>query len=283
MVTATLAARIEELAATPAGVKLSQAALAAVDELLSALESGAVRAAERDTEGRWRAVPWVKRGILLGFRVGRVVDQSPHGAGPFRFFDKHTYPTRDLSLDDGVRVVPGGSTIRRGAYVGKGVVCMPPMFINVGAHVGAGTMVDSHALVGSCAQIGERVHLSAAAQIGGVLEPVNAAPVVVEDDAIVGGNCGVYEGTVVRSRAVLAAGVVLTRGTPVYDLVRERVYRAEGDRALEVPEGAVVVPGARDVNADWARGQGLSLQTPLIVKYRDERTDLSTTLESWLR
>jgi 2,3,4,5-tetrahydropyridine-2-carboxylate N-succinyltransferase len=283
VVTATLAARIEELAATPAGVKLSKSAHAAVDELLSALESGAVRAAERDAEGRWRAVPWVKRGILLGFRVGAVVDQSPASGGPFRFFDKDTYPTRRLSLEDGVRVVPGGSTIRRGAYVGKGVVCMPPMFINAGAYVGAGTMVDSHALVGSCAQIGERVHLSAAAQIGGVLEPVNATPVVIEDDVIVGGNCGVYEGTIVRRGAVLAAGVVLTRGTPAYDLVRETLHRADGDRPLVIPEGAVVVPGARAVRSDWARGQGLSLQTPVIVKYRDERTDLSTALETWLR
>ncbi len=283
MVTATLAARIEELAATPAGVKLSRSAHAAVDELLAALESGAVRAAERDAGGRWRAVPWVKRGILLGFRVGAVVDQSPAGAGPFRFFDKDTYPTRSLSLADGVRVVPGGSTIRRGAYVGKGVVCMPPMFINAGAYVGAGTMVDSHALVGSCAQIGEHVHLSAAAQIGGVLEPVNAAPVVIEDEVIVGGNCGVYEGAIVRRRAVLAAGVVLTRGTPVYDLVKEAVYRAQGAQPLEIPADAVVVPGARAVKADWARNEGVSLQTPLIVKYRDERTDLATTLESWLR
>jgi 2,3,4,5-tetrahydropyridine-2-carboxylate N-succinyltransferase len=182
-----------------------------------------------------------------------------------------------------VRVVPGGSSIRRGAYLAPGVVCMPPMYVNVGAWVGAGTMVDSHALVGSCAQIGERVHLSAAAQIGGVLEPVNASPVVIEDDVLVGGNCGVYEGTIVRAKAVLAAGVVLTRGTPVYDLVNERVYRGGADAPLEIPAGAVVVPGARRVAKGWGEEQGLSLQTPVIVKYRDERTDVATALEGWLR
>jgi len=204
-------------------------------------------------------------------------------AWPAGFFDKHTIPPRVLSLGDGVRVVPGGTSIRRGSYVAPGVVCMPPVFINVGAHVSAGTMVDSHALVGSCAQIGERVHLSAGVQIGGVLEPINATPVIIESDAIVGGNSGVYEGTIVRSRAVLGAGVVLTRGTPVYDLVRERVYRAEAGRPLEIPEGAVVVPGARAVRGAWAGAEGLSVQTPLIVKYRDEKTDLATALEQWLR
>jgi 2,3,4,5-tetrahydropyridine-2-carboxylate N-succinyltransferase len=179
--------------------------------------------------------------------------------------------------------VPGGSSVRRGAYVAAGVVCMPPMYINVGAHVGSGTMVDSHALVGSCAQIGERVHLSAAAQIGGVLEPVNASPVIIENDVLVGGNCGVYEGTVVRERAVLASGVVLTRGTPVFDLVKEVVYRGGPDAPLEIPADAVVVPGARAVRAGWGAEQGLALQTPVIVKYRDEKTDLATTLEAWLR
>jgi 2,3,4,5-tetrahydropyridine-2,6-dicarboxylate N-succinyltransferase len=202
---------------------------------------------------------------------------------PAAFFDKHTIPPRALRLADGVRVVPGGTSIRRGSFVAPGVVCMPPVFINVGAHVGAGTMVDSHALVGSCAQIGDRVHLSAGVQIGGVLEPINATPVIVESDAIVGGNCGVYEGTIVRARAVLGAGVVLTRGTPVYDLVREQVYRAESGRPLEIPEGAVVVPGARAVRGAWAGAEGLSVQTPLIVKYRDEKTDLATALEQWLR
>lgn len=253
-----------------------------VHDLLSALETGAVRAAQRGEDGVWRAVPWVKRGILLGFRVGRIVEQSVEGSS-FRFFDKHTYPTRALTLADQVRVVPGGSTIRRGAYLAPGVVCMPPMYVNVGSWVGAGTMIDSHALVGSCAQVGARVHLSAAAQIGGVLEPVNASPVIIEDDVTVGGNCGVYEGTVVRVGAVLAAGVVLTRGTPVFDLVRETVYRGSAEVPLEIPAGAVVVPGARAVKGGFAAAEGLSLQTPVIVKYRDEKTDLATALESWLR
>jgi 2,3,4,5-tetrahydropyridine-2-carboxylate N-succinyltransferase len=257
-----------------------------VEQLLTSLERGDVRAAERDADGTWRAVAWVKRGILLAFRSGRMVDMSPpgHGTHPaFTFYDKNTVPPRTLRLEQQVRVVPGGSTIRRGTFIGAGVVCMPPMFINVGAWVGRGTMVDSHALVGSCAQVGERVHLSAAAQIGGVLEPVNAAPVVIEDEVVVGGNCGVYEGTVVRRRAVLAAGVVLTRGTPVYDLVRETVYRATPEHPLEIPEGAVVVPGSRRARGEWAEEQGLSLQTPVIVKYRDEKTDLATALEGWLR
>jgi 2,3,4,5-tetrahydropyridine-2-carboxylate N-succinyltransferase len=275
-----LAARIDTLASTPAGEKLPRDAATIVDELLDALEQGDVRAAERDANGTWRVVPWVKRGILLGFRVGTIADMS---VPPFAFFDKHTYPPRKLSADDGVRVVPGGSAVRRGAYLGPGVVCMPPMYVNVGAYVGESTMVDSHALVGSCAQVGARVHLSASAQIGGVLEPVNAAPVVIEDDVLVGGNCGVYEGTVVRRRAVLAAGVVLTRGTPIFDLVRETVYRGDDGAPLEVPEGAVVVPGARAVRGGWAASQQLSLQTPVIVKYRDERTDVATALESWLR
>ena len=278
--------RVLEASETPAGSPLPGHAATTIEQLLTALEHGQVRAAERDADGAWRAVPWVKRGILLAFRAGRMVDMSPPNAtahGPFQFFDKHTVPPRALRLEAGVRVVPGGSTIRRGTYLASGVVCMPPMYVNVGAWLGAGTMVDSHALVGSCAQIGERVHLSAAAQIGGVLEPVNASPVVIEDDAIVGGNCGVYEGTIVRRRAVLAAGVVLTRGTPVYDLVKETVYRATPDRPLEIPEGAVVVPGARQVRGAWAEGQGLSVQTPVVVKYRDEKTDLATALEGWLR
>ncbi|HMN07264.1 MAG TPA: 2,3,4,5-tetrahydropyridine-2,6-dicarboxylate N-succinyltransferase [Gemmatimonadaceae bacterium] len=278
-----LAARITALAATPAGTPLADDAEAVVAELLDRLERGEIRAARRDDAGRWQAVPWVKQGILVAFRAGRVVALHPTEGGAFTFFDKHTLPTRRLTLDDGVRVVPGGSSIRRGAYVAPGVVCMPPMYINVGAHIGTGTMVDSHALIGSCAQVGERVHVSAAAQVGGVLEPVNAAPVVIEDEVIVGGNCGVYEGTVVRARAVLAAGVVLTRGTPVYDLVRETVYRGSGDAPLEIPAGAVVVPGARAVREGWGASLALSLQTPIIVKYRDDKTDLATTLEGWLR
>lgn len=278
--------RLDKLTTEHAIDDLGHDAFHVLDELLDALEAGEVRAAERGDDGVWRAVEWVKRGILLGFRLGRLVDMSVpiKGAGhKFSFVDKHTFPPREFDERDGVRIVPGGSAIRRGAFVARGVVCMPPMYVNVGAYVGAGTMIDSHALVGSCAQIGERVHLSAAAQIGGVLEPVNASPVVIEDDVMVGGNCGVYEGTVVREKAVLAAGVVLTRGTPVFDLPRQRVIKGGADAPLEIPEGAVVVPGARSVTVPWAAEHGLSLQTPVIVKYRDEKTDLATTLEEWLR
>ena len=278
--------RLLDCADTPAGEPVPDSAEQIVDTLLGALERGVVRAAQKDTNGQWNAVTWVKRGILLGFRIGRVSDMSlggHHGEPKLGFFDKHTYPTQALSLASGVRIPPGGSSVRRGAYLAPGVVCMPPMYVNVGAYVGAGTMVDSHALVGSCAQVGERVHLSAAAQIGGVLEPINATPVIIEDDAMVGGNCGVYEGTIVRTRAVLGAGVILTRGTPVYDLVHERVLKGSTDAPLEIPAGAVVVPGARRVGAGWGAEQGLSLQTPVIVKYRDEKTDIATALEAWLR
>jgi len=279
---ADLEARLSDPALVDSGVPLPHDAQHLFDHCIALLERGEVRAARRDTDGRWHAVLWVKRAILLGFRLGRVVEMSA-GSGPFHFFDKHTFPTRDFRLDHQVRIVPGGSTVRRGAYLAPSVVCMPPMYVNVGAFVGRGTMVDSHALVGSCAQIGERVHLSAAAQIGGVLEPINASPVIIEDDVVVGGNCGVYEGTVVRTRAVLGAGVILTRGTPVYDLVRETVHRATADQPLEIPEGAVVVPGARRVSSAFGEAQGLSLQTPVIVKYRDDRTDAATALEAWLR
>jgi 2,3,4,5-tetrahydropyridine-2-carboxylate N-succinyltransferase len=279
--------RIDALGAVPAKEPLPADAREAVETLLDGLESGKLRAAERDGDGTWRAVPWVKRGILLGFRLGRLTDMSIPEEAPgerrFTFYDKDTFPLRELEITDDVRVVPGGSAIRRGAFIGEGVVCMPPMYVNVGAYVGNGTMIDSHALVGSCAQIGERVHLSAAAQIGGVLEPVNATPVIIEDDVIVGGSSGVYEGTIVRRGAVIGAGVVLTRGTPVYDLVWQQVYRATADRPLEIPADAVVVPGARAVKGDWARAEGLSLQTPVIVKYRDEKTELATALEEWLR
>jgi 2,3,4,5-tetrahydropyridine-2-carboxylate N-succinyltransferase len=282
----SLQARIEEMSAATDLAALGVQAYRVLDELLNALESGQIRAAEKASDGTWRAVPWVKRGILLGFRLGAMMDMSIPAGGSdrrFSFIDKHTYPPRRFTADDGIRIVPGGSTIRRGAFVASGVVCMPPMYVNVGAHVGSGTMIDSHALVGSCAQVGERVHLSAAAQIGGVLEPVNASPVVIEDDVLVGGNCGVYEGTVVRSRAVLAAGVVLTRGTPVYDLPNERVLKATAEAPLEIPPNAVVVPGARRVGKGWGAEQGISLQTPVIVKYRDEKTDVATALEGWLR
>jgi len=255
-------------------------ALLAFRALKAALNAGTVRAAERGPDGVWRANAWVKSGILLGFRLGRV---GPVAGGPFPFYDKDTYPLRPLGPEDGIRVVPGGSAIRDGCYVARGVVCMPPMYINVGAYVDEGTMVDSHALVGSCAQIGRRVHLSAAAQIGGVLEPAGALPVVIEDEVLVGGNCGVYEGTVVRERAVLAPGTLLTGGTAVFDLVHDRVYRRDGDRPLEIPAGAVVVPGTRPVRSGVGAREGIGLYTPVIVKYRDERTDTAVRLEELLR
>ncbi len=278
---AELEARLTDPQILESGCPLPADAQHVFDHAIALLERGEIRAARRDASGQWHAVPWVKRAILLGFRIGRVVEMST--SAPFHFFDKHTFPARDFRLEHQVRIVPGGSTVRRGAYLAPSVVCMPPMFVNVGAWVGRGTMIDSHALVGSCAQIGERVHLSAAAQIGGVLEPINASPVVIEDDVIVGGNCGVYEGTVVQSRAVIGAGVILTRGTPVYDLVRETVHRATADSPLVIPEGAVVVPGARRVSSPFGEREGLSLQTPVIVKYRDDRTDAATALEAWLR
>jgi len=280
----TLGAAVRALAATPAGTALPPEAAHVVSEVLDALERGDLRAAERGDDGEWRAVAWVKQGILLAFRLGKLVDLSPDSTpASFSFIDKDTMPPRRFTLADGVRVVPGGSSVRRGAYLAPGVVCMPPMYVNVGSWVGAGTMIDSHALVGSCAQIGARVHLSAAAQIGGVLEPINASPVVIEDDVIVGGNCGVYEGTVVRQGAVLGAGVVLTRGTPVFDLVHERVHRGSAAQPLIIPADAVVVPGARRMRGAYAEAEGLSLQTPVIVKYRDDKTDLATALEAWLR
>ena len=277
--------KVRELYATPRDAALPKDARTIVDELLTLLESGALRAAERGADGHWKAVEWVKQGILLGFRVGELVDMSVgiHSPGQLHFFDKDTYPVRALLVRDGVRVVPGGSSIRRGAYIARGVVCMPPMYINVGAYVDEATMVDSHALVGSCAQIGKRVHLSAAAQVGGVLEPINASPVVIEDDVVVGGNCGIYEGTVVRSGAVIGAGVVLTRGTPVFDLIKQDVIRAGASQPLEIPANAVVVPGAREVSGKWGKQLGISVQTPVIVKYRDDKTDAATALEDWLR
>ncbi len=255
-------------------------------EFRDQLTQGKIRAAEKISEGknaRWTVNAWVKQGILLGFRLGELAEMN---AG-LSFVDKDTFPARQFTVADRVRVVPGGSSVRVGAYVAASVICMPPMFINVGAYVDEGTMVDSHALVGSCAQIGKRVHLSAAAQVGGVLEPVNASPVIIEDDVLVGGNCGIYEGTLVRARAVLGAGTILTRSTPLYDLVRGEVYRATADSPLEVPENAVVVPGSRAVKKGAAQGEAkdwnLSLYTPVIVKYRDEKTDRGIELEDWLR
>jgi 2,3,4,5-tetrahydropyridine-2-carboxylate N-succinyltransferase len=257
------------------------AARAAFDELKAGLNAGAIRAAERGADGVWRPNAWVKAGILLGFRLGRT--EPAASGGPFPFYDKDTYPLRRVTDADGIRIVPGGSAIRDGCYVAPGVVCMPPMYVNVGAYVGEGTMVDSHALVGSCAQIGRRVHLSAAAQIGGVLEPAGALPVIIEDEVLVGGNCGVYEGTVVRERAVLAPGTLLTGGAAVYDLVHDRVYRRDGERPLEIPAGAVVVPGTRPVRTGPGAAAGIALYAPVIVKYRDDKTETAVRLEDLLR
>jgi len=252
--------------------------------LRGALSDGSVRAAEPDAgaPSGWRVNAWVKRGILLGFRSGETIDMSAdHGRWPF--FDKDTLPLKALGPWSAVRIVPGGSSIRDGAFLGRGVICMPPMFVNIGAYVGEGTLIDSHALVGSCAQIGSRVHLSAAAQIGGVLEPVGALPVIVEDDVVIGGNCGVYEGTVVKRRAVLAAGTVLTGSTPIYDLPNGVIIAPPAGEPLVVPEGAVVVPGSRPVTSGKGHEWGLSVATPIIVKYRDEKTSARTALESWIR
>jgi 2,3,4,5-tetrahydropyridine-2,6-dicarboxylate N-succinyltransferase len=251
-----------------------------------ALNAGEVRAAEPDAASRsgWKANAWVKKGILLGFRMGAIVDMSIDATRQ-PFFDKSTYPAKRFSADSGVRIVPGGSSVRDGCYVGKGVTCMPPMFINAGAYVDDGAMIDSHALVGSCAQIGRKCHISAAAQIGGVLEPVGALPVIIEDEALVGGNCGIYEGTVVKSRAVLGSGTILNRSTPVYDVVTGEVHSAgvDGAEPLVIPENAVVVAGARAVPQGRGQGWNLSLYTPVIVKYRDAKTDAKVQLEDLLR
>ena len=260
--------------------ELGSDARAAFLEFREQLTAGKIRAAEK-VGGEWKVNVWVKQGILLGFRLGQLTEM---GSGEcLSFVDKDTFPARKFAVADRVRVVPGGSSVRLGAYVAPSVICMPPMFINVGAYVDEGSMIDSHALVGSCAQVGKRVHLSAGAQIGGVLEPVNAAPVIIEDDVLVGGNCGVYEGTVVRAGAVLGAGVILTRSTPLYDLVRGEVYRASKENPLGVPENAVVVPGSRAVKKGQAAEWGISLYTPVIVKYRDDKTAKGVELEDWLR
>jgi 2,3,4,5-tetrahydropyridine-2-carboxylate N-succinyltransferase len=280
---AALRARVEQLFAAGASAD-REAARACFTELRGALTRGEVRAAEPDAGSPtgWRVNPWVKQGILLGFRHGDVVDASmDHGR--LSFFDKDTLPLRRFDAAAGVRLVPGGSSVRDGAFVGKGVVCMPPMYVNVGAYVGEGSLVDSHALIGSCAQIGRGVHVSAGAQIGGVLEPVGALPVIVEDDVLVGGNTGLYEGAVVKARAVIAAGTILTGSTPVYDLPQGRVIEPREGQPLVIPEGAVVVPGARGVRVGAGLEWGLSLATPVIVKYRDAKTDARTSLEAWLR
>lgn len=278
----TLRERVLALSADPGADRDEMRA--AFAGLRDALSRGLVRAAEPDAASAsgWRVNAWVKQGILLGFRAGALVDVSmDHGRVPF--FDKDTLPLKPLRLEHNVRVVPGGSSVRDGAFLGEGVICMPPMYVNIGAYVGAGTLIDSHALVGSCAQVGARVHVSAAAQIGGVIEPVGALPVIVEDDVLVGGNTGIYEGAVIRARAVIAAGTVLTGSTPVYDLVHERIIAPAAGEPLVVPEGAVVVPGARAVSVGAGREWGLSLATPVIVKYRDAKTDTRTGLERWIR
>ena len=283
-VRSSLEAEIEELAATSADALQPARAREAFGRLRAALSSGEVRAAEPDADAPagWRVNAWVKRGILLGFRTGETVDASmDHGRWPF--FDKDTLPLKALNVAAGVRIVPGGSSVRDGAYIGRKVICMPPMYINIGAYVGDETLVDSHALVGSCAQIGRRVHVSAAAQIGGVLEPVGALPVIVEDDVLIGGNCGVYEGAVIKRRAVLAAGTILTRSTPIYDVPNGVIIEPRPGEPLVVPEGAVVVPGSRAITAGRAKEWGLSVAAPVIVKYRDERTDARTALEQWIR
>jgi 2,3,4,5-tetrahydropyridine-2-carboxylate N-succinyltransferase len=274
---------ITDLVAAGAAVD-RDAARAVFARLREALSSGAVRAAEPDPSSPvgWRVNAWVKQGILLGFRSGDTVDASmDHGRWPF--YDKDTLPLKKLSVAGGVRIVPGGSSVRDGAYIAPGVICMPPMFVNIGAWIGEQSLIDSHALVGSCAQIGARVHVSAGAQIGGVIEPVGALPVIVEDEALIGGNTGIYEGAIIKARAVIGAGTVLTGSTPVYDLVRGEIIKPTADRPLVIPEGAVVVPGARAVTGGRGPEWGLSLATPVIVKYRDSRTDTRTELEAWIR
>ena len=253
-------------------------------EFIAALNSGSIRAASPDanSETGWSVNTWVKQGILLGFKLGELIDMSIDKTKQ-PFFDKGTYPVKQLNIDSGVRIVPGGSSIRDGSYIAKGVTCMPPMYINVGAYVDEGTMIDSHALVGSCAQVGKKCHISAAAQVGGVLEPVGALPVIIEDGVMVGGNCGIYEGVVVKKNSVLGSGVILNRSTPIYDLVTEKVHLAQGDQPLVVPEGAVVIPGARAISKGIGAEWKLSLYTPVIVKYRDDKTDSKVQLEELLR
>jgi 2,3,4,5-tetrahydropyridine-2-carboxylate N-succinyltransferase len=282
---ATLQGSIEDFFSQGASAIGNADALHAFHELRNALEAGRLRAAEPDSSAPtgWRVNAWVKRGILLGFRLGELQAMGGEHRSVLGFVDKGTYPARRFEPEEGVRIVPGGSSVRSGAFLARGVVMMPPAYVNVGGYVDEGTMIDSHALVGSCAQIGKRVHLSAAAQIGGVLEPVNASPVIIEDDVLVGGNTGVYEGTIVRTKAVLAAGTILTRGTPLYDLPNHRVLRATAEMPLIVPPGAVVVPGSRAVTAGAGKEMGIALYTPVIAKYRDEKTELSATLEDLLR
>ncbi|MDZ7362118.1 MAG: 2,3,4,5-tetrahydropyridine-2,6-dicarboxylate N-succinyltransferase [candidate division KSB1 bacterium] len=272
--------QIESLFAQPPQEKYGEEYFAAFNALKAELNAGRVRAAEKSGNA-WRVNLWVKKGILLGFRIGALQDMSINEN--FRFYDKSTYPLKAIAINDGVRLVPGGSSIRDGCYLGRGVTCMPPMYVNAGAYIDDGTMIDSHALVGSCAQIGKRVHLSAGAQIGGVLEPVGSLPVIIEDDVLIGGNCGIYEGTIVRQGAVIGAGVILTGSTPVYDLAKDQIYRKTAEQPLEIPANAVVVPGTRPFTQGRGHELGLAIYAPIIVKYRDEKTDLATQLEEALR
>ncbi|MBN8706750.1 MAG: 2,3,4,5-tetrahydropyridine-2,6-dicarboxylate N-succinyltransferase [Bacteroidetes bacterium] len=276
----SLQSQIESLFAKPA-TELTSVDRDIFLEFLSELEKGTIRSAEPVEDGSWKVNHWVKQGILVGFRLGKIVDLSIEG---FPFFDKDTYPVQPMDgVSRSIRIVPGGSSIRRGAFIGRSVTCMPPMYINVGAYVDEGTMVDSHALVGSCAQIGKHVHLSAAAQVGGVLEPVNALPVIIEDNVLIGGNCGIYEGTVIKKGAVIGSGVILTGGTPVYDLVNQTILRRTETQPLTIPSNAVVVQGARTIHSDFAKEHGLQIYTPIIIKYKDDKTSASTALESALR
>lgn len=254
-------------------------AMDAFGEFVHLLNTGEVRSAEK-VNGMWQANAWVKKGILLGFRLGTIEDMS---LGNFKFYDRHTLHLKQVAPEDGVRIVPGGSSIRNGCYTAKGVICIPPMYINIGAYVDENTLIDSHALVGSCAQLGKKIHLSAAAQIGGVLEPINSVPVIIEDDVMIGGNSGIYEGTIVQRRAVIGAGCILTGSTPVYDTVKNKIYRKTAEEPLVIPEGAVVVAGSRPLKAQFGIDNELSIYTPIIIKYRDEKTDASTALEESLR
>ncbi len=248
---------------------------------ISGLNNGTIRTAEPDLNGNWKVNKWVKQGILFLFRLGKLADMSIDSN--FQFYDKNTIPLKSFKIEDNVRIVPGGSSVRTGAYIAPGVICMPPMYINIGAYIDEGTMIDSHALVGSAAQIGKRVHISAAAQVGGVLEPAGARPVIIEDDVMIGGNCGIYEGVMLRKRVVLGSGVILTASTKVFDLVNETILQSTPDNPLEIPESAVLVPGSRSINTDFGKKYGLSISSPLIIKYRDEKTDARTSLNYNLR
>jgi len=276
----SLQSSIESLKGSTQEILSSEENLSILGIFLDALNEGTIRAATTDESGHWTVHQWVKEGILMLFKIGSLQDMS---IGSMPFFDKHSIPLKSLTVNDNIRVVPGGSSIRTGAYIAPGVICMPPMYINIGAFVDAGTMVDSHALVGTCAQIGKNVHISAASQIGGVLEPAGARPVIIEDNVMIGGNCGVYEGVLIRNRAVLGTGVILNASTHVYDLVNGEIIKPASGQPLEIPANAVVVPGTRAIQSAFGRENGLSISTPLIIKYRDEKTDAKTALEEALR